>query len=191
MRGGEGFRERGKGESTTQENSLVSNSSDIDHKLDCVTEESSFDQRKVSDEDSSKTESPTPALLDILEANGVPDRPHLQGGSDVRGESNSKPSKSQSRRMKKSKSTTNIKRCHDNKHLKPPMDKVYSSDEPLNYKFKAIGGSVQSDCSVVTRPPSPRLPFGLRSPWFRSSNKEESVAHGQGIRATQSGKISK
>ena len=180
---GRGKEMRGNAESSTQEKSISSNI-----------------QLKFGDKDNIKTESPTPVLLHILEANGVPNfqggsdskgTSDGKGGSDAKGESCSKANESQSKRMRKSMSTTNIKRCYDNKHLKPPMGKVYSSDEPLNYKFRAIGGTIQSDCSVVTRPPSPRLPFGLRSPWFRSSNKEETVAHGQGIRATQGGKISK
>lgn len=153
----------------------------------------SLDQHKAGEDGIEVNDSPTPALLHILEANGVAGQPRLKTDEESNGRKTGKEKKNESRRMSKSKSTTNIKSYYGNKDscLKPPAGKIYSSDEPVNYKFKAIGGTVQSDCSIVTRPPSPRLPFGLRSPWFRSSNKGEDIAHGQGIRSTQSGKVTK
>ena len=138
-----------------------------------------------------QSDSPVPALLQILSENGVPVLPQHKGASSDGG--SSELAHQGGRRLSKSKSTTNIKSCHGVNmaaSLKPPhRGKVYAKDEPISHKFRAIGGKVESDCSVVTRPPSPRLPFGLKSPWFRSSNKEQSIAHSVG--ATEDGLASR
>ena len=178
---------------TTNTSAVCSNVNHHQIEGDSMSKEATL-QHKV--EGSARNTSPTPALLRILDVNGVPTQSHLhqdKRSSDKSSEHHPHPHH-QRRRMSKSKSTTHLNNyCRDNKDsaLKPPLNKVYSSDEPVNHKFKAVGGTVQCECSLVTRPPSPRLPFGLRSPWFRSSNKEDPVPHGQGIRATQGGKISK
>ena len=151
--------------------------------------------QQKTDGDSSAGEqnnSPTPAILHILEANGISNQP-AKGSSDEpsTSEIECKKTDRQRRRMSKSKSTTNLKHCSDIGVQPPAQGRVYSNDEPLNYKFKAIGGKVESDCSIVTRPPSPRLPFGLKSPWFRSTANKVKGEDVQECRDPQDGKINK
>ena len=148
-------------------------------------------QQKTVEESSVQNISPTPVILHILKANGVTSQ--AKGSSDKPPTSDNECRKTnrQRRRMSKSKSMNNLKRSSENKDsdVKSARGKVYSSDEPVNYKFKAIGGKVESDCSVVTRAPSPRLPFGLKSPWFRlTGNKEDRT---KGNQDNHDGKINK
>ena len=137
---------------------------------------SNTSQQKIVEEISMQNVSPTPAILHILEANGVISQ--AKGNSDKPPTSDNECRKTnrQRRRMSKSKSMNNLKQSSENKEsgVKSARGKVYSSDEPVNYKFKAIGGKVESECSVVIQAPSPRLPFGLKSPWFRlTGNKDD------------------
>ena len=132
-------------------------------------------QKTTVQESDIKDTSPTPAILHILEANGVISQ--AKESSDKPRTSDDECRKTnRQRRMSKSKSMNNLKHSSENKDsgMKSALRKVYSNDEPVNYKFKAIGGKVESNCSVVTRAPSPRLPFGLKSPWvWLTGNKDD------------------
>ena len=135
-----------------------------------------LDQQKTVQGSNVDNISPTPAILHILEANGVTSQAKKSGDKPSTSEDEGQKTNRQRRRMSKSKSMNSLKRSSENQEgsAKTALRKVYSNDEPVNYKFKAVGGKVESDCSVVTRAPTPRLPFGLKSPWFRlTGNKED------------------
>ena len=135
-----------------------------------------LDQQKAVQGSNMDNISPTPAILHILEANGVTSQAKESSDKPPAREDECQKTNRQRRRMSKSKSMNSLKRSSENKEdsEKITLRKVYSNDEPVNYKFKAVGGKVESDCSVVTRAPTPRLPFGLKSPWFRlTGNKED------------------
>jgi hypothetical protein len=146
-----------------------------------------LDQQKTVQGSDMEDISSMPAILHILEANGLT--------SQAKESSSDKPPNSeeerqkinrQRRRMSKSKSMNSLKRSSEDKE-KTALRKVYSNDEPVNYKFKAVGGKVES---VVTQAPTPRLPFGLKSPWFRLTGNKEDCTKKEN-QGNQDGKINR
>ncbi len=130
--------------------------------------------------------SPTPAILHILEANGLTSQAQESSDKPPNSEEERQKTNRQRRRMSKSKSMNSLKRSSEDKE-KTALRKVYSNDEPVNYKFKAVGGKVES---VVTRAPTPRLPFGLKSPWFRLTGNKEDCTKKEN-QGNQDGKINR